>query len=226
MLLLRNLAFYLVFYGGSPFVVVAALIALPISRRLFRRIVRCWARFHRWCVCHLLGIRIAIEGTPASGPVLYAIKHESMFEAIDAPALFPYPAPFAKKELFWIPGWGLAARRYGLVPVAREQGARTLRAMVSEARGLSEAGRQLVLFPEGTRTPHGTRAPLQAGFAGLYMLIKLPVVPVAVNSGPLYHRFLKQPGTITYRFGNVIAPGGDRKAVEAQVLDAINALNE
>ena len=54
----------------------------------------------------------------------------------------------------------------------------------------------------------------------------LPVVPVAVNSGPLYHRKLKRPGTSTYKFGEPIPPGLPRDEVERKVLDAINALND
>lgn len=73
---------------------------------------------------------------------------------------------------------------------------------------------------------HGERGELRAGFAGLYKLIGLPVVPVAVNSGPLYHRRLKRPGIITYRFGEIIPPGLPRAEVESQVLDAINSLND
>lgn len=73
--------------------------------------------------------------------------------------------------------------------------------------------------------PHGERHKIQAGFAGLYKMLGLPVVPVAVNSGPLYHRRLKRPGTVTYRFAEPIAPGLPRTEVERQVLEAINALN-
>jgi 1-acyl-sn-glycerol-3-phosphate acyltransferase len=84
-----------------------------------------------------------------------------------------------------------------------------------------------VIFPEGTRVPHGERAPLRAGFAGLYRHIGLPVVPVALDSGRVWPRrsFLKRPGIITFRFGDVIEPGLDRDAAEAMVHAEINALN-
>jgi len=100
-----------------------------------------------------------------------------------------------------------------------------LRAMVAAARGFAERGRPLVIFPEGTRIPHGQRARLQSGFAGLYKLLDLPVVPVAVDSGPLYHRRWKKPGVITVRVGERIEPGLPRQELEARVIEAINALN-
>ncbi|WP_374408733.1 lysophospholipid acyltransferase family protein [Pelagerythrobacter sp.] len=225
MTLLRNLAFYLAFYLGSVAYVLAAVIAAPLSRPALGKVVAGWCGFHRGCARAFLGIRVRVEGAPIAGPALYAVRHESFFEAIDAPCLFEWPVPFAKRELFGIPGWGRAAAAYGCVPVARDGGARTLRAMVSAARAYSAQGRPLVIFPEGTRVPHGERHALQAGFAGLYKLLGLPVVPVAVNSGPLYHRHLKRAGTITYRFGDAIEPGLPRAEVETRVTEAINALN-
>lgn len=225
MTLLRNLAFYLVFYLGSIVVTSAALLSLPFGREVFRRRVSDWSGLQRWCVVHLLGVDLRIEGAPLAEPVLYAVKHESFFEAIDAPTLFDTPAVFAKQELFSIPGWGKAALAYGLVPVAREAGAATLRAMIRSAKAAVADGRPLVIFPEGTRVPHGEVGALQSGFAGLYKMLGLPVVPVAVDSGPIYHRGLKRRGTITYRFGEAIPPGLSRPEVEERVLAAINALN-
>ena len=101
-----------------------------------------------------------------------------------------------------------------------------LMGMIRGAKKMAGEGRPLVIFPEGTRVPHGERRPLQAGFAGLYKMLGLQVIPVAVNSGPVYQQGLKRPGTITYRFGEPIPPGLPRDEVEARVLDAINALND
>jgi 1-acyl-sn-glycerol-3-phosphate acyltransferase len=223
----RSLAFYFVFYLGSVLYVLGALGALPLGPKPFRMMVEGWSGFHRFCARALLGIRVNIVGdrTPVDGPVLYAVKHESFYEAIDLPTLFELPVPFAKGELFSIPGWGRAAAAFGVVPVARDKGAQALRAMLAAARAHLAEGRPLAIFPEGTRVPHGKPAPLQSGFAGLYKLLALPVVPVAVNSGPLYHRTWKRAGTLTYRFGEPIPPGLPREEAEARVLAAINALN-
>lgn len=225
MAVLRSLVFYPLFYCGSALITIAAVLAIPFGRNAVRAVVSWWGYWHRGCLRYLVGIRITVEGNVPSGPVLVAIKHESFFEAIDMPHMFAFPAVFAKRELFQIPGWGLAATTYGLIPVARDQGAKALRAMIAEAKERVAEDRPLIIFPEGTRAAHGEAPPLQSGFAGLYKLLGLPVVPVAVNSGPLYQGFPKRPGTITYKIGETIPAGLSRAEAEARVHAAINALN-
>lgn len=222
---LRSLAFYVLFYGGSALLVVASVVAVTARPGWLAGIVARWGAWHLWCVERLLGIEMVLEGELPQGPVLIAVKHESFFEAIDTPRLFDHPAVFAKQELFRIPGWGYSAQVYGLIPVAREEGAKTLRQMIALAKQRVEEGRPLVIFPEGTRVPHGTRPPLQAGFAGLYKLLRLPVVPIAVDSGRLYHAAVKRPGRITYKVGETIPAGLPREEIEARVYAAINVLN-
>lgn len=222
---LRSLVFYPVFYTGSIGYVLAAMAMLPIHQRAFEKAVVGWTQFHRFCVERILRIRVVIEGDLPRSSALIAIKHESFFEAIDAPNMVHFPAIIAKAELLRIPLWGKAAGTFGLIGVERDQGARALRTMLAEARRRIKEGRVLVIFPEGTRVPHGRAAPLAAGFAGLYKLFALPVVPVAVDSGPLYHRLWKRSGTVSVRVGAPIPPGLSREEVEARVLAAINALN-
>jgi len=223
--ILRSLAFYVAFYGVTVLLVFVALAALPLGRDRYKHVVRVWATWHRTCARALLGITVEAEAfTPRSG-ILYAIKHESFFEAIELPHMYPLPVVFAKEQLLRIPLWGAIGTRYGLIAVDRARGASTLRAMLAEARRWTADGRPLVIFPEGTRVRHGTRPPLQAGFAGLYKMLGLPVVPVAVDSGPLYQRLWKRSGTIRYRFGEEIPPGLPREDIEARVHAAINALN-
>ncbi|MEM1197253.1 MAG: lysophospholipid acyltransferase family protein [Pseudomonadota bacterium] len=222
---LRNFLFYPVFYGFSALLVVASVLAIPLGRNRLRWVVATWGTWHRWCLKTLVGIEVVIEGSLPDGPFLIAVKHESYFEAIDMPRLFRFPTVFAKRELFLIPGWGYSAKVYGLIPVARDKGAKALREMIKTARQRVAEGRPLVIFPEGTRVKHGAKPPLQSGFAGTYKLLGLPVVPIAVNSGPVYHRFVKRPGTITYRVGETIPAGLERGEIENRVHVAINALN-
>ena len=222
---LRSLLFYAVFYAGTAFYVSASVLMAWFAPHRIRRFPDAWSRFHRTCLHVLLGITVRETGTRPQGAALYAFKHESFFEAIDLATMLDEPVPYAKEELFRIPGWGRVARAYGGIAVAREAGAKGLRAMLAESRKHIDSGRQLAIFPEGTRVPHGTRPPLRAGFAGLYKLLGLPVVPVAVDSGPIYQKLWKGPGTITIRFGEPIPPGLPREELEARVHAAINTLN-
>ena len=221
----RSVLFYVAFYGGSVFFVLASVVLTLVAPHRLRPVPDAWSRFHRRCVTGLLGVRVREIGAKPTGPVLYAIKHESFFEAIELPNVLDHPVPFAKQELFSIPGWGRAAKAYGAVAVSRSEGAKALRSMVSEARAYAASGRPLAIFPEGTRVPHGECPPLRSGFAGLDKLLGLPVVPVAVDSGPLYQPLWKRMGTITLLFGEPIEPGLPREEIEARVHAAINVLN-
>ncbi|MGL4543553.1 MAG: lysophospholipid acyltransferase family protein, partial [Polymorphobacter sp.] len=104
--------------------------------------------------------------------------------------------------------------------------ASALRAMMAAARRALAQDRPIVIFPEGTRTAVGDQPGLQSGFAGIYKMLKVPVVPVALDSGKCWPKGLvKHPGTITIRFLPAIAPGQPRADIEAQVHAAINRLN-
>lgn len=222
----RSLAFAVLFYGWTVF---AVLLSFPIS--LFgtgavRGWAQGWVRVHRWCAAHLLGVRGRVEGEPPSGPALVACKHQSMFETLEMVWMLDEPAIVLKRELADIPLWGWVVRRYGVIPVDRSGGAAALRRMIRAAEAAIAEGRPILIFPEGTRVPVGARPPLQPGFAGLYRALRLPVVPVAVDSGRLWprHRFVKRPGIVTFRFGEPLPPGLARSEIETRVHDAINAL--
>ena len=224
---LRSLVFMLIFYSGSLLLVLAALavawpwpVGVPV-------VATAWGRFHRFCARWILGQKVRIEGELPLGNYLYIVKHESMFETIDLLCIFDRPVIAAKRELLDIPLWGRIGRLYGLIPVERTAGASALRTLRAAARAATDQGRAVCLFPEGTRVPHGEAPPLRAGFAGLYSLLALPVVPIAIDSGRLSPRgkFLKRAGVITYKVGEVIPTGLDRRDAEIRVHAAINALN-
>ena len=226
MRLARSALFALVFYGWT---VPAVLLAFPIG--LFgtgplRWWAYLWVRFHRWCARHIHGISSRVEGTPPEGAVLVAVKHQSMYETMEIVLMLDRPAMVLKRELSRIPLWGWVVRRYGVIPVDRSGGAKALREMMRAGAAAIAEGRAIIIYPEGTRVAPGETPPLQPGFAGLYRTFKLPVVPVAVDSGHFATRggLLKRPGTVTFRFGEPIPPGLDRRAVEARVHEGINAL--
>ena len=224
--LVRSILYAALFYPGTVLCVLAALPASLFGPRPLRAITHFWVGFHRWCAAALLGIRTRVEGTPPQGAVLVPAKHQSMYETMEIILLLKEPAVIMKRQLSDIPLWGWVARRYGIIPIDREGGATALRRMMRAAEAAIAEGRPIVIFPEGTRVAPGERPPLQPGFAGLYRALKLPVVPLALDSGRLWprHRFVKRPGIVTMRFAPAIPPGLPRGEIEAAVHAAINAL--
>lgn len=223
---LRSALFVPVFYGGTLLWLIAGFAAMPFGRTAVRRVVKRWARYHRWCAAMLLGIHARVEGSAPTGAALVAAKHQSMFETIELVALLRDPAVVMKRELERIPLWGALTRRYGIIPIDRAGGAGALRRMLRAGEAAIAEGRPILIFPEGTRVAPGEAPPLQPGFAGLYRSLGLPVVPLALDSGRLWPRrgFVKRPGPVTIRFGEPIPPGLPRKEIEARVHAAINAL--
>ena len=223
---LRSLLFAIIFYGGTVFYVLGAFPLALFGRAAVRRQTLRWVRFHRLCAAAILGIRTRVEGEVPRGAVLVAGKHQSMFETLEVVHLLDEPAVVLKRELADIPLFGRVTRMYGVIPVDREGGGAALRRMMHAAEEAIAAGRPIVIFPEGTRVAPGERPPLQPGFAGLYRALKLPVVPLAVDSGRLWpRRGAKRPGTVTMRFGEPIPPGLKRDDIEARVHAAINELD-
>ncbi|MDB5668192.1 MAG: 1-acyl-sn-glycerol-3-phosphate acyltransferase [Alphaproteobacteria bacterium] len=222
---LRSLIFMIVFYAVSVVIVLLTVPVAAFGRPALRRHVLGWVVFHSWCCRWILGIRTRIEGEIPAEPVLFAAKHQAMYETLDLVRILDEPAVVMKRQLADIPVFGWATRRYGGIAIDRSGGAAALRAMMREADMALAERRAILIFPEGTRVLPGERPPLQPGFAGLYRRLGLPVVPVALDSGRVFPRgWIKGSGPVTMRFGAPIPPGLPRKEVEKRVHDAINAL--
>lgn len=225
MAVLRSLVYALLFYAGTTLWVLAGVLASLFGRRPTLAVVLSWVRMNHWLANHVLAIRTEVQGTLPEGAYLIAVKHESMFETTEMVRLSNLPVIVIKRELADIPLFGFLTRQYGIIPVERTAGAKALRAMVAAGKDAVDAGRGVMIYPEGTRVPAGQAPPLRPGFAGLYRALGLPVVPVAVNSGRLWGRGLvHRSGTVTFRIGDIIPAGLKREEIEARVHAAINAL--
>ena len=221
----RTAAFMAVFYPLSvPFVLVTPFTAL-LGRRALVANVHVWARFHRWAAWHILGIRSEFSGPVPTQPVLYAAKHQAMFETLELVLHLGDPVVVMKAELARIPLWGWAARRYGVIVVDRAGSAPMLRRMMHEAKVALAEGRSVLIFPEGTRVRPGEAPALKSGFAGLYRILGLPVVPVALDSGLVWpRRGAKRAGIVHVVFGEPLPPRLSRDEIEARTHAAINRL--
>jgi 1-acyl-sn-glycerol-3-phosphate acyltransferase len=200
MILIRSLLFNLAFFGVTTLTVIVALPALLLPRPAMRGIVRLWARIVLALLRWICGVRVEVRGMERipAGAVVIAAKHQSAFDTFVWLQLVPDAAYVLKKELLAIPLYGWHARKAGMIPVDRSGGGAALRAMLRGVQQALAAGRQVVIFPEGTRTAPGSRVPYQPGIVAIAAATDAPVIPVATDSGRVWGRraFHKRPGVI------------------------------
>ena len=221
---LRSIIYALVFYPATFVFVAGCFAASLIGSKQLRSVVHAWTDFHHAFV-RLLGTRVAVQGAIPPGAYLIAVKHQSMFETLEMMRIARTPIVVLKRELSRLPGFGWATRRYGVISVDRAAGAKALREMLVAGKEAVASGRPVLIYPEGTRVRPGETPPLQAGFAGLYKVLGLPVVPVALDSGRLWGRNLPAgSGTVHFVVGDPIPAGLKRDEIEARVHAAINVL--
>lgn len=229
MLLLRSALFNLAFFGLTAAACVAALPLLLAPRGWTGRAVRLWARIVVWLLGAICRTQVRVTGAehlPRAGAALIAAKHQSAFDTIIWFTLLPDAVYVLKRELFRIPFYGWHARRAGMIGVDRDGGANALRGMLRDARQAVAAGRQIVIFPEGTRVTPGERHPYQPGIVALAAATRLPVIPAATDSGRFWGRraFVKRPGVITVAVLPPLPPGLAREpllaALAARIEDA------
>jgi 1-acyl-sn-glycerol-3-phosphate acyltransferase len=221
-LVLRSLAFVALFYLWSLLWVVFILPLVLAPKRWMIRSWTVWALGIILMLRVICGIRVELRGREhmPTGPALIAAKHQCMYDVFAQFAWLPYSCFVTKKELMWIPFLGWYARKADMIVVDRAGHSTALRKMVAEAKARFAEGRQLVIFPEGTRTEPGTPGDYKPGIAALYRELDLPVHPLATNSGVHWprHGFLRRPGVIVFEYLEPI-PAGLKRAEFMRVLE-------
>ena len=146
-------------------------------------------------------------------------NHQSTWETLAFPGIFPMITWVIKKELLYIPlfGWGIAS----VDPIAldRKQGKKAIQQLIADGKHKLALGRHVLIFPEGTRIPYEEQHPLKVGGFALAKKAKVSILPVAHDSGRLWPRkgFLKKPGTVQIRIGAPI-PTENKSAEELRDL--------
>jgi 1-acyl-sn-glycerol-3-phosphate acyltransferase len=226
-LVLRSLAFNLVFFVGTA---VALLVGLPVllfPRRVLLWLARIWAHAVFGLLRLVCGLRYEVRGPREllHQPVIVAAKHQSAWDTIVFLLIARDPAYVMKRELLLIPVYGWFSRKQQMIPIDREGGGAALRGVMRASERALRAGRQVVIFPQGTRVAPGAPAPYGPGTAALYTKLHHPVVPVALNSGLFWAKrsFLKRPGMIVVEVMPAIAPGLKRHDFSAELERRIEA---
>jgi 1-acyl-sn-glycerol-3-phosphate acyltransferase len=215
MLVLRSLIFSILFYGLFAVSAVAAAGISLISPKSLPPFARLWSR--AWLAMYraVCGVDYDVRGTEniPHGGCLLAVKHQSVWDTCALFAIFDRPVFVLKNELMFIPFFGWALARLGCIPIKRGTGKSALEDMVRGTRVALTQNKQVVIFPEGTRTMIGQAANYKTGISHLYTALQVTCVPVALNSGAFWPRrkFLRPPGTIIIEVLSPIPPGIDRK---------------
>jgi len=208
---LRSILFLVLFYLNLIGLLIAAVPTLAMPRPAILWIARLWGLSTLWLLRTVCGIGVewrGLERIPRGG-LLIAAKHQSTWETFALLTLLPDPAYIIKRELAWIPFFGWYATHAGMIAVNRSAGKAALVDMTARAGAALRAGRQLIIFPEGTRRSAGAEPRYKFGVAHLYAEAGVPCMPVALNSGLFWprRRMMLYPGTVTVEFLDPIAPG-------------------
>jgi 1-acyl-sn-glycerol-3-phosphate acyltransferase len=211
----RSILFNLLFYVTTTLFVVIGSPLLLAPRRWAMAALRVHSRFELWLLRVICGTKFEVRGREhlPHGPCLVASKHQSAWETFALIPLFRDPALLMKRELFWIPFHGWFSKKFEMIPVDRDKGPAALRRMLREAKKRIEAGREIIIFPEGTRRPPGAPPSYKTGIVLLYEALGVPCVPVALNSGLFWPRrtLTRRPGTIVVEILEPIPPGLPKK---------------
>jgi 1-acyl-sn-glycerol-3-phosphate acyltransferase len=222
---IRSLLFIALFYVNLTAHMIAALPTLLLPRRILHVFVRSYALTSLWLLRVICGTKVewrGIEKIPKTACIL-ACKHQSAWETFALYAAIDDPTYILKRELMWLPLFGWYMRKEGLIPVDRSAGMAALARMTARARAALAAGRQIVIFPEGTRRLPGAEPTYKPGILYLYGKADVPCVPMALNSGLYWPRrsLLRLPGTIVVEILDPIVPGLDKMTFSNQLEDAI-----
>ncbi|MCR6659390.1 MAG: 1-acyl-sn-glycerol-3-phosphate acyltransferase [Asticcacaulis sp.] len=222
---IRSLFFMLWLYGTMAFfgIVCSPLLLFPIPAAM--AVIRWWAGSVLFGARWIVGVRVEFRGLEhrPDGPALIAGKHLSMLDTIAPFVVLKRPAYVLKHSLIYLPFLGWYALRTKMVAIRREDAAKALKAMVTACRARLNEGRQILIFPEGTRSDVGDDPDYKPGVAALYRDLEVPCHLLATNSGQFWpgHGIDRKPGTVVFEFLPPLPAGLKRGELMAQMKDKL-----
>jgi 1-acyl-sn-glycerol-3-phosphate acyltransferase len=232
MTLLRSLLFWIWFNGSILIVGTLGVPLVFLSKTGGSTVMEAWARVAAFGARWICGIKVEVRGLEnlPDGPIMIASKHQSALDTV-APTLFTKrPVYVLKQELLDTPVFGWYCTQAGLIAIDRSGQMTALRKMIAQAKERFADGRPLIIFPEGTRQEIGAEPDYKIGVAGIYMMLGVPCVPMALNTGLVWPAkgIMRYPGTAVFEFLPVI-PAGLKRAefmalLEERIETASNAL--
>jgi len=208
-------AFFLWMLIGSPF--------LLLPRRALIRMMSVWGKVFIGFCRVFAGLKLEIRGREhlPEGPVLIAAKHQSAWETLALLGLFDDPCFVMKQELQKIPLMGQYIIRSHQIPLNRQGGPSDMKKLIKMAKTEVHAGqgRQIILFPEGTRRPVDAHPEYRNGISMIYGMLDVACVPLAHNAGLFWPNGYtpSRTGTIIVEFLPAIPAGMPRDAFQQMI---------
>lgn len=189
------------------------------------KVVKTWAWINLWMQYILIGTRYEFRGTqniPEGGFIL-ASKHQSSWETYTMVPFLSDPSYILKQELMYVPIFGWFAKKMDVIAVNRGKRSEALKQMTRVARAQYESGRQIVIYPEGTRKNAFDEPTYKYGITHMYMNANARVLPVALNSGLFWPRrgWMLYKGTCVLEFLPAIEPGLAQDKFSEKLKDVI-----
>ncbi len=228
MIFLRSLLFAIWFYLAMAAWGLAYMPAILMGHdRFIWHAMRGWGKSTIWALRWMCGVRVSFEGLehlPAPGAALLASKHQATLDTVLPAQFVAEPVFVVKRELINMPVFGFYMKR-GMIPVDRSAHSKALKDMMRAARLAVAKGRQIVIYPEGTRQELDAPADYKPGIAALYRDLNLPVTPIALNTGLCWKPsgIIRKPGHVTIRILPAIPAGLPREEFMARLESAIES---
>ncbi|MEQ1617004.1 MAG: lysophospholipid acyltransferase family protein [Terricaulis sp.] len=228
MIFLRSLIFVIWFYLSMAAWGLAYMPAILMGYdRFIWHAMRGWGKATIWGLRWICGVRISFEGLehlPPPGPALFASKHQATLDTVLPVQFVAEPVFPVKYELINIPVFGFYMKR-GMIPLKRETHAAALKSLVRTAREQIAKGRQIVIYPEGTRQELDAPPDYKPGIAAMYRDLNLPVTPIALNTGLCWKPsgITRKPGHVTIKVLPPIPAGLSREEFMARLEHAIES---
>jgi 1-acyl-sn-glycerol-3-phosphate acyltransferase len=216
MILLRSMLFNVCFYVLMIVLMICGVPRLMAGRRQVEDYGRLWARLSLVLLDRICHLKIEFRGLKylPEGPAILAAKHQSFLDVLALVLKVGGYTFVYKRELGLIPLFGLYLQRSEQIAINRAKGGSVLPQVIAAAKQIFAQERQLVIFPEGTRTAVGAPARYKTGVARIARETEMVCVPVALNSGLFWRRrgFLRRAGTVVVEFLQPIEPGLDKES--------------
>ncbi len=220
-LYIRSTFFWIGFALSTALAGLISPFLLFLSQEISYKILVPWTGFNVWWLKVTCGVKyniIGLNNIDVNNNGIILANHQSTWETLLIPSIFPPISWVLKKELFKIPFFGWALSRVKPIAIDRTAGSSAVEQVKVNGKQRLDEGNWVCIFPEGTRVKPGHSERYRMGGALLAHYcatesvggVGYPVYPLAHNAGKLWprHSYIKYPGIITVSLGKPFSVEG------------------